>query len=527
MPVTPKARRSTRSRDTKKTIVATGPKAKRSSSKSKPNSNGNGARPTPGGTRKRKTAGDGTSREDREPELLTPSSETSQTTNDFYAHIEEASSASSRWDTDSMLGAMLEELTDETSDPLDPESCTPDEATHLRHMLRRLGPQDFCRVTVDEGRYTAKKLLTAFRVRPPPFLEGAPDEAYYSIISAAIERELSKRAKLTQYNSFADAIELIRRSKNIVVVTGAGISTSLGIPDFRSSGTGLYSKLEQSGLVSQPEDVFEITQFRDDPAIFYSVAKDIIAPMNRFTPTHAFIALLQEKGKLLTNYTQNIDNLEAVAGVRPDKLIQCHGSFATATCLECQYKADLDEIIHDVKVGNPPPCPACTKRIAGAQAPRKRKRRSGKNKKRRRTFPGDDSESESEFDVPVAGIMKPDITFYGEEVPDAFSTRLTEHDRDIVDLVIVIGTSLTVHPVSEIVRFLPPNVPQINISKTPINHMNFDIDLMGHCDVVVAELCRGLGWTFKHKMIPEGQVVQVTRTPGFVSRYDFTDATPA
>lgn len=397
-------------------------------------------------------------------------------------------------------------------------------------MLRQLGPQDFCRVTVDEGRYTAKKLLTAFNIRPPPFLEGAPDEAYFTMVSAAIERELSKRAKLAEYNTVGDAVSLIQRSKNIIVLTGAGISTSLGIPDFRSKGTGLYSRLEENGLVSQPEDVFEIGQFKEDPSIFYSVAKDIIAPMNQCTPTHAFIALLQEKGKLLTNYTQNIDNLEAVAGVRPDKLIQCHGSFATATCIDCGYQTKMEEVMEDARAGIPPPCPQCVRVIAGAQGSKKRKRKNGKNKRGKRgpqaSRGGYGSDSE-EDDVPVPGIMKPDITFYGEEVPDAFSTRLTEHDHELVDLVIVIGTSLTVQPVSEVVRYLPPTVPQINISKTPINHLNFDVDLMGPCDVVVAELARRLGWEFEHEMIPKNQVVSVDRSPGFVSRHVFTEGGPS
>ena len=393
-------------------------------------------------------------------------------------------------------------------------------------MLRVVGPQDFCRITVDKGRYTAKKLLTAFGVRPPPFLEGAPDEAYFSIVSAAIERELSKRAKLTRYNTVTDAVNLIHRSKNIIVVTGAGISTSLGIPDFRSKGTGLYSKLEESGLVSQPEDVFEINQFRDDPSIFYSVAKDIIAPMDKCTPTHAFIALLQEKGKLLTNYTQNIDNLEAVAGVRPEKLIQCHGSFATATCIKCDYQTSMEEIIEDARAGIPPPCPQCLKVAAKHQGSKKRKRKTGKNKKRKRASAGrDDFDSDSEDDdLPLPGIMKPDITFYGEEVSDAFSSRLTDHDHDLVDLVIVIGTSLTVQPVSEIVRYLPASVPQINISKTSIDHLNFDVDLMGACDIVVAELARRLGWEFKHEMIPNDQVVTVDKVKGFISRHAFTEA---
>ncbi|KAL1838530.1 hypothetical protein VTK73DRAFT_4299 [Phialemonium thermophilum] len=122
--------------------------------------------------------------------------------------------------------------------------------------------------------------------------------------------------------------------------------------------------------------------------------------------------------------------------------------------------------------------------------------------------------------------MKPDITFFGESLPDAFSERLTRHDRHRVDLVVVIGTSLRVAPVSEVVPFLPPNVPQLYISRTPVGHVNFDIDLLGDCDVVVAELCRRAGWDLRHEMIPEGQVVKVRTVEGYPSRHVFTQVEP-
>lgn len=180
---------------------------------------------------------------------------------------------------------------------------------------------EFCKRTIDAGTITAKRLLTAFGVRPPDFLEGHPDEAYLSLLTLAFSRELAKRAKLPQYNSVDDAVTLIKNARNIIVLTGAGISTSLGIPDFRSAGTGLYSRLEHLGL-NDPQEVFNITVFKEDPNIFFSVARDILPDKEQFSPTHRFIAMLQEKGKLLTNYSQNIDNLESKAGITPDKLIQ-------------------------------------------------------------------------------------------------------------------------------------------------------------------------------------------------------------
>lgn len=124
------------------------------------------------------------------------------------------------------------------------------------------------------------------------------------------------------------------------------------------------------------------------------------------------------------------------------------------------------------------------------------------------------------------GIMKPDITFFGEALPDEFSSRLVDHDRDKTDLVVVIGTSLKVAPVSELVPFLYPHIPQIYISRTPVNHHNFDIDLLGDCDVVVAELCRRAGWDLRHEMVPDDQIIDVVTESGWNSRHVFTQRHP-
>ncbi|KAK3332078.1 DHS-like NAD/FAD-binding domain-containing protein [Cercophora scortea] len=410
----------------------------------------------------------------------------------------------------------------------DPEACTPEEAVRYRQLLRAVGPEEFCKRTVDAGVISARKLLTAFGIRPPSFLEDAEDDAYFGLLSLALSRELSKRAKIQKYNTVDDAVDLLKSAKNIIVLTGAGISTSLGIPDFRSKGTGLYSKLEHLGL-SDPQEVFDISFFKHDPTIFYSVARDILPNTERFSPTHAFIALLQEKGKLLTNYSQNIDNLEAKAGISPDKLVQCHGSFATASCVKCGYKVVGDSLFPEIKAGKIPRCRKCAQGSRTTNNSRKRKvNRDGTEKKVRRR-PGEyDSNSDSEFDLPTTscGIMKPDITFFGEPLPDEFSKRLTEHDRDLVDLVIVIGTSLKVAPVSEVVPFLPPHIPQIYISRTPVSHVNFDVDLLGDCDIVVSELCRKAGWDLKHEMIPEGQVIETKLVDGYPSRHIFTQVKP-
>ena len=123
--------------------------------------------------------------------------------------------------------------------------------------------------------------------------------------------------------------EYIRREKceNVIVLAGAGISVSAGIPDFRSPGSGLYSKLQQYGL-PHPEAIFEMGFFRNNPEPFYTLAQELF-PGDRYQPTtaHYFIKLLHEKGILLRCFTQNIDSLETQAGLPREKLVAAHGNF--------------------------------------------------------------------------------------------------------------------------------------------------------------------------------------------------------
>jgi hypothetical protein len=81
--------------------------------------------------------------------------------------------------------------------------------------------------TVEAQKITAKKLCTAFGVRLPSFLDGEQDTSYLPLLALCISRELSKRAKLPQYNTIDDAVSLLQKSKNIIVLTGAGVSDLL------------------------------------------------------------------------------------------------------------------------------------------------------------------------------------------------------------------------------------------------------------------------------------------------------------
>ena len=134
-----------------------------------------------------------------------------------------------------------------------------------------------------------------------------------------------------------------QKVKNVIVCTGAGVSTSAGIPDFRTPGTGLYSNLEKYNL-PRPEAVFDINYFKSNPNAFYTLSKDLLPGLYAPTVAHHFIKLLQDEGILLRVYSQNIDGLEGLAGIVPDKLVEAHGSFASSHCVRCRLEVENDVV---------------------------------------------------------------------------------------------------------------------------------------------------------------------------------------
>lgn len=106
------------------------------------------------------------------------------------------------------------------------DACTTEESHAYRRRLRLIGEGQFIKETVEAQTITAKKLCTAFGIRLPSFLDGAPDTSYYPLLGLCISRELSKRQKLLQYNTIDDAVTLLKNSKNVIVLTGAGVSRS-------------------------------------------------------------------------------------------------------------------------------------------------------------------------------------------------------------------------------------------------------------------------------------------------------------
>mmetsp|Transcript_56237 Transcript_56237/g.115002 ORF Transcript_56237/g.115002 Transcript_56237/m.115002 type:complete len:736 (+) Transcript_56237:477-2684(+) len=342
------------------------------------------------------------------------------------------------------------------------------------------------------------------------------------------------RSKLPHVNSLGDVCRLLSTSRNVLVLTGAGVSVSAGIPDFRST-TGIYQRLRNEFGMPNPTCMFDKSYFDDNPQPFFSFANELWPGNFSPTPCHRFIAMLEEKGKLLRNYSQNIDTLEQKAKI--SKVINCHGSFATATCVTCKRQVQGHEIEADIMSQRISRCPRCHPTLINteSQPPNDSMKAKDENAQRaqkvesdpqhsdlqqrnaspardendnikRETYDGneqvdlDENENGKErrdgesWRNPSYGVLKPDIVFFGEALPSHFFSSLKE-DLQRVDLLLVIGTSLRVAPVSEILGKVDKSVPAILINREVVGQPNeFDVELLGDCDKVLAELCGMLGW---------------------------------
>ena len=273
----------------------------------------------------------------------------------------------------------------------------------------------------------------------------------------------------------------IKNAKKILILTGAGISVSCGIPDFRSEGVGVYAQLKKLyPRLRNPTDMFNINYFVQDPRAFFDFATKLW-PGN-FTPskTHYFMKRLNDKNQLLRNYTQNIDTLEQVAKIDSSCLIQCHGSFEFATCQSCRKKYRAEQIKDIIlnksdedKLGIPY-CKSC-----GKTSGRDKWTAGRTNPKTGRKY---------EYRMGELPIIKPDIVFFGEELPPIFHQNV-KRDSKSADLLIVIGSSLQVSPVNLIPDFVPQTTKKILINKEEIQSYysttRYDYELYGYCDEIV------------------------------------------
>jgi len=250
-------------------------------------------------------------------------------------------------------------------------------------------------------------------------------------------------------------------ARRVVVMAGAGISTSAGIPDFRSPGTGLYSKLQKYEL-PRPEAIFDLKYFKRNPAPFYDLVQELWPGLYRPTPSHWFLRLLSDRGLLLRCYTQNIDSLESLAGLPEDKLVAAHGNFDA--------------------------CHVVGGRSAGKSVPTEELRAA--------LGPG--GEGWQALAERHGGLVKPNIVFFGENLPGRF-TRLQYKDFDACDLLIVMGTSLQVQPFAGLAELPRQECPRVLINRERVGRdFDFgggrDVFLGTDCDAAVMELCGLLCW---------------------------------
>jgi NAD-dependent deacetylase len=195
----------------------------------------------------------------------------------------------------------------------------------------------------------------------------------------------------------ADLGTLLRERQPCVVLTGAGISTESGIPDFRSP-TGIWAEYD-------PMEYAAIDAFRRDPVKvweFYALRFEVLT---RAEPNagHLALAELERRGLVQAVVTQNIDGLHERAGSRD--VIEVHGSIRTAVCLDCRERVSLAEVIVALRDRAAPPCPAC------------------------------------------GAILKPDVVMFGELLPVAAMERAVELAQ-AAGLLLVVGSSLEVYPVA-------------------------------------------------------------------------------
>ena len=238
--------------------------------------------------------------------------------------------------------------------------------------------------------------------------------------------------------------------KNIICMTGAGISTSCGIPDFRSK-SGVY---QQDLDVPYPEAVFELSYFKKEPKPFFKLAKQLYGHYSP-SPTHYFLKLLHEKKILRRIYTQNIDALERIAEIPHQVLVEAHGTFSSSTCLGCKKTFDTAEIVvPKIEINEIPYC-AC------------------------------------------GGVIKPDIVFFGENLPCRFF-ELYESDFEKCDLLIILGTSLVVQPFAHLIDLVDHECPRLLLNFEKVGDgfgdRPFDVVQLGKCDDLVHKLVNMLKW---------------------------------
>lgn len=228
--------------------------------------------------------------------------------------------------------------------------------------------------------------------------------------------------------------EIIRGSKHAVALTGAGISTRSGIPDFRSTNSGLWSRYD-------PFEVASLTAFRYRPEKFYEWLRPLATGIHRALPNPAHFALadLERGGFLKAVITQNIDGLHQRAGSQA--VHEVHGTMATLSCTRCFRQTGSEDYIQPyLDQGILPRCKVC------------------------------------------GGVLKPDVVLFGEQLPARTWLKAQEISKQC-DLMIVAGSSLEVLPVAGLPMRALENGAHLIIINQSETYINVRADVVFHDDV--------------------------------------------
>ncbi len=244
--------------------------------------------------------------------------------------------------------------------------------------------------------------------------------------------------------SLQPLLDAIERAATPVFFTGAGVSTLCGIPDFRGP-KGIYRDPNAARM-------FDIDLFDEDPSFFYREADSLVYGNDETKPgpVHEALVALQKAGRCAGVITQNIDGLHERAGSSP--VFAVHGTAALHHCRKCGDEKTFEEI-RAIRGGVPGAVPKCAK---------------------------------------CGGVYKPDITFFGEMLPEAAfngAIRLASH----ADLIVVLGSSLTVNPAAFIPHYTIQNggrMAIVNRGETPSDALAFfrSEDLAEFAEQVMASL---------------------------------------
>jgi NAD-dependent deacetylase len=223
-------------------------------------------------------------------------------------------------------------------------------------------------------------------------------------------------------DEYKKALDMIEEAEYVFSLTGAGVSTLSGIPDFRTDTSGVWDRFDQTRI-------FDINVFRSEPQLFYEFAKEYIYTFKNVkpNPSHFLLAELEKMGKVSGVATQNIDGLHQAAG--SIHVYELHGHPRSSHCLECNSKFSLEET--ELRLENRP-YPSCD----------------------------------------CGGIIKPDVVFYGEMLPRHALIGAME-EATHCDLLLVLGTSLVVYPAASIPEIALQNGANIiifNKTPTPLDH---------------------------------------------------------